>query len=149
MGYLNPHTHELDNQGPKIVTICGSTQFRAEIAEANRMLTLAGHMVFAPGVFAHDGDEITDEQKQELDRLHFKKIDLARWIYVVNPGGYIGESTRREIDYARSVGKGVLALVDAGIDGWTPEQRAEAAERMAAKRAALAGTPQPSGGERA
>jgi len=121
MGYLNPHTDDLDDQGPKIVTICGSTRFRVEIAEVNRMLTLAGHIVLAPGVFAHDGDEITEQQKEELNNLHFKKIDLARWIYVVNPGGYIGESTRREIEYARRSGKGVLALVDIGIDGWSPE----------------------------
>ena len=135
MSYLNPHTHDLDNQDPKIVTICGSTRFRTEIAEANRMLTLAGHMVLAPGVFAHDGDEITDEQKAALDKLHFMKIDLARWIYVVNPGGYIGESTRREIEYARATGKGVLALVDIGIDGWSSEAQTEAAAAMSAKRA--------------
>ena len=67
-----------------------------------------------------------------------RKIDLARWIYVVNPGGYIGESTRREIEYARRVGKGVLALVDVGIDGWSPEARAEAGAEMAVQRADLA-----------
>lgn len=111
MSYLTPHTHDLDNQGPKIVTICGSTRFRAEIAEANRMLTLAGHMVLAPGVFAHDGDEITDAQKADLDRLHFAKIDLAGSVYVVNPGGYIGESTRREIEYARSLNKPIRYIV--------------------------------------
>ncbi|SNY72925.1 hypothetical protein [Paractinoplanes atraurantiacus] len=104
----------------QVVTICGSTRFRAEIAEANRMLTLAGHLVLAPGVFGHDGDEITEQQKQQLDRLHLAKIDLAGWIYVVNPGGYIGESTRREIDYARRTGKGIVALVDAGVDGASP-----------------------------
>jgi len=109
--------------GMKIVTICGSTRFRAEITEANRMLTLAGYVVLAPGVFAHDGDEITDEQKATLDALHLQKIDQARWIYVVNPGGYIGESTRREIAYARKTGKGVLTLADVGINGWTDEQR--------------------------
>lgn len=122
---------------PKIVTICGSTRFRAEIAEANRFLTLAGYIVLAPGVFAHDGDEITEAQKEALDELHFRKIDLARWIYVVNPGGYIGESTRREIEYARKIGKGVQTLVDVGIPAWTDEQRAAAAVEMAAKRAAL------------
>jgi len=127
---------------PKIVTICGSTRFRAEIAEANRVLTLAGYIVLAPGVFAHDGDEISDEQKVALDQLHFQKIDLARWIYVVNPGGYIGDSTRREIEYARHTGKGVLALVDVGIDGWSAKAQAQAAEEMAARRAALANGPQ-------
>lgn len=107
----------MGHPNPEIVTICGSTRFRAEIAEANRMLTLAGHIVLAPGVFVHDGDELTEQQKEELNRLHFAKIDLAQWIYVVNPGGYLGESTRREIAYARRSGKAVRALVDIGIPG--------------------------------
>lgn len=101
---------------PTIVTICGSTRFRAEIAEANRMLTLEGYIVLAPGVFAHDGDEITEEQKADLDLLHFDKIDLSQVVYVVNPGGYIGESTLREIVHAADSGKRVQYLVDP-LDG--------------------------------
>lgn len=98
--------------GPEIVCICGSTRFRAEMTDANRRLTLAGAIVVAPGVFGHDGDEMTDDQKIALDSLHLQKIDLARRIYVVNPGGYIGESTRREIAYAESTGKIIDYLVD-------------------------------------
>ncbi|MFK4091118.1 hypothetical protein ACI2LF_43835 [Kribbella sp. NPDC020789] len=95
---------------PHIVTLCGSTRFRREIAAANRELTLAGHLVLAPGVFAHDGDTITDLDKQRLDRLHLLKIDLACWVIVINPGGYIGESTRREIAYATAIGTPVSYL---------------------------------------
>lgn len=87
-----------------IVCICGSTRFRSEICDANRRLTLSGWIVLAPGVFAHDGDEITEAQKVQLDRLHLAKIDLAEKVLVVNPGGYIGESTRREIEYAQQTG---------------------------------------------
>lgn len=112
MNYLNPHTDRLD--GPPIVTICGSTRFRVEMAEANRHLTLAGNIVFAPGVFAHDGDEISDEQKQALDRLHFAKIEMADWVFIVNPDGYAGESTTREIAYARQLGKPVRFLEAVG-----------------------------------
>jgi len=90
-----------------IICICGSTRFRAEMTEANRSLTMQGHIVLAPGVFGHDGDPLTDAEKVSLDRLHFEKIDLADRVYVVNPGNYIGESTRREIDYARSIDKPV------------------------------------------
>jgi len=107
MGYPDFRT-----RGVNIVCICGSTRFRAEIADANRELTLAGYIVLAPGVFAHDGDTITDEQKADLDRLHFQKIDLAGSVFIVNPGGYVGESTTREIAYARSLGKPVRFLVD-------------------------------------
>lgn len=84
----------------KVVTICGSTRFKNEILAANRELTLSGYIVLAPGVFAHSGDEITESQKYELDKLHFAKIDMSDWLYVVNVGGYIGASTRREINYA-------------------------------------------------
>jgi hypothetical protein len=83
-----------------IVCICGSTRFRAEIACVNRQLTLEGKIVLAPGVFAHDGDALTEEEKERLDRLHLEKIDLADEVVVVDPGGYIGESTRKEIEYA-------------------------------------------------
>ena len=93
-----------------VVAICGSTRFREEIAAVNRELTLAGYIVLAPGVFVHAGDEISDADKARLDRLHRAKIDLASWVYVVNPGGYVGDSTRREIQYATSIGKQVWFL---------------------------------------
>jgi hypothetical protein len=69
---------------------------------ANRDLTFAGAIVVAPG----EADElITSEQKAALDALHLRKIDLADRVLVVNPGGYIGESTSREVAYARAAGK--------------------------------------------
>lgn len=94
-----------------VVCICGSTRFRHEMADANRRLTLDGSIVVAPGVFGHSGDAMTEEQKTALDALHLQKIDLAQSIYVVNPGGYIGESTTREIAYAERTGKPVAYLV--------------------------------------
>ena len=95
---------------PRIVCICGSTRFRDEMADANRRLTLAGTVVLAPAVFTHSGDTITEAQKARLDELHLKKIDLADAVFVVDPRGYIGESTSREIAYARSTGKSVFRL---------------------------------------
>ncbi|MCW2735851.1 hypothetical protein, partial [Nocardioides sp.] len=78
----------------------------------NRDLTFAGAIVVAPGVFTHSGERapdetITDEQKTALDALHLRKIDLADRVLVINPGGYVGESTSREIAYARATGKPV------------------------------------------
>lgn len=87
---------------PEIVCICGSTRFVDEMRAVNRDLTFAGVIVVAPG----EADElITDKQKTALDALHLRKIDLADRVLVVNPGGYIGESTSREIDYAHTIGK--------------------------------------------
>ena len=95
---------------PEIVCICGSTRFADEMQAANRDLTFAGVIVVAPGVFPHpeedDANEsITDEQKTALGDLHLRKIDLADRVLIVNPGGYIGESTSREIAYAQATGK--------------------------------------------
>jgi len=89
---------------PEIVCICGSLRFVEEMRAANGELTLAGIIVLAPG---ESGEAVTIEQKSLLDALHLRKIDLADRILVVNPGGYIGESTRTEITYARATGKPV------------------------------------------
>lgn len=73
-----------------------------EMRAANRELTVNGVIVVAPS----EADESpTPDQKAVLDALHLRKIDLADRVLIVNPGGYIGESTRREITYARAAGK--------------------------------------------
>ena len=101
---------------PEIVCICGSTRFADEMAVANRELTFAGAIVVAPGILGRTDDRgseepITHEQKAALDALHLRKIDLADRVLVVNPGGYVGESTSREIAYARAAGKPVSFTV--------------------------------------
>lgn len=92
---------------PEIVCICGSIRFAEEMRAANRDLTFAGAIVVAPGEAGVPGEAITTEQKIALDALHLRKIDLADRVLVVNPGGYVGESTSREIAYARAAGKPV------------------------------------------
>ena len=95
-----------------IITVCGSTRFKDAIQLACKELTLAGHIVLAPMVFHHDGDEeVTLEQKIRLDNLHKQKINMSDAIYVVNIDGYIGESTYGEIDWAHRMGKEILFLV--------------------------------------
>lgn len=89
---------------PEIVCICGSVRFVVEMRAANRALTLAGAIVVLPGEV---GEVISEEQKTALDALHRHKIDLADRVLIVNPGGYIGDSTRGEIAYAEAAGKPV------------------------------------------
>ena len=48
---------------------------------------------------------LTDENKKLLDDIHKRKIDMSDEIYVINKGGYIGESTRSEIEYAKKKNK--------------------------------------------
>lgn len=93
---------------PKIVVLCGSTRFYQAFQEANYKETLAGKIVLSVGFFIHSTNEVhggllhcTDEQKIALDNLHKRKIDLADEVLVLNVGGYIGSSTRSEIEYAQ------------------------------------------------
>lgn len=95
-----------------VITLCGSTRFKEQFLEAQKRLTLEGNIVISMGLFGHSGDEEvwTPGTKEMLDNMHKRKIDMADAIYVINPGGYIGESTRSEIEYAKANGKKVLYL---------------------------------------
>ena len=96
----------------KIITLCGSTRFRDEFITEQKRLTLEGNIVISVGLFGHSGDnEVWSESTKEmLDDMHKRKIDLADEIFVINPGGYIGSSTRSEIEYALKTGKSVRYL---------------------------------------
>ena len=96
----------------KVITLCGSTKFKEEYLDAQKRLTLEGNIVISVGLFGHSGDnEVWSEgTKAMLDDMHKRKIDMADEIFVINVGGYIGESTRSEIEYAKSTGKGVNFL---------------------------------------
>ena len=100
----------------KVITLCGSTRFKDAFIEAQKRLTLEGNIVISVGLFGHSGDsEVWDgmdegtisKTKEMLDDMHKRKIDMADGIYVINVGGYIGESTRSEIEYAKALGKSV------------------------------------------
>ena len=80
--------------------------------EAQKRLTLEGNIVISVGLFGHSGDDEvwTEGTKEMLDQMHLRKIDMADEIYVINVGGYIGESTRREIEYAKRNGRVVRYL---------------------------------------
>ena len=103
----------------KVITLCGSTRFKDEFMEAQKRLTLEENIVISVGLFGHSGDDEVWENmdegtltktKEMLDDMHKRKIDMADEIFVINVGGYIGESTRSEIEYARAAGKGIRYL---------------------------------------
>lgn len=130
-----PHYKQYER--PEIVCLCGSTRFVEKYAEVNEWETLAGKIVLSCGCF---DKSVSEEVKKQLDELHFRKIDLADSIFVVNPlvwhcrehdfwhwkfdceqclienksysfeEPYIGESTKREIAYAKANGKTVRYL---------------------------------------
>ena len=96
----------------KVITLCGSTRFKDEFLEAQKRLTLEGNIVISVGLFGHSGDnEVwSTGTKEMLDDIHKRKIDMADEIFVINKGGYIGSSTRSEIEYAKATGKAVRYL---------------------------------------
>ena len=103
----------------KVITLCGSTRFKDEFMEINKKLTLAGNIVISVDLFGHSGDnevwENMDEgtltrTKEMLDDMHKRKIDMADEIFVINKNGYIGSSTKSEIEYALKTGKKVNYL---------------------------------------
>ncbi len=96
----------------RIITLCGSTRFRDEFIAEQKRLTLEGNIVISVGLFGHSGDDEvwSESTKEMLDDMHLRKIDLADEIFVINPGGYIGSSTKSEIEYAMESGKSVRYL---------------------------------------
>ena len=96
----------------KVITLCGSTKFKDEFMKAQKDLTLQGNIVISVGLFGHSGDDEvwTEGTKEMLDNMHKRKIDMADEIFVINVGGYIGESTKSEIEYAIRNGKRVNYL---------------------------------------
>lgn len=96
----------------KVIALCGSTRFKEDFERVNRELTLMGNIVISVGAFGHSGDTFTDEQKVMLDDIHKRKIDMADAIYVINKDGYIGSSTRSEIQYALRTGKQIIYMED-------------------------------------
>jgi hypothetical protein len=102
---------------PVIVCLCGSTRFGEAFRQANLSETLAGRIVLTIGcnmrdddIFANTPEDERTEIKIMLDELHKRKIDLSDEILVLNVGGYIGSSTKGEIEYARSHGKKIRWL---------------------------------------
>ena len=103
----------------KVVTLCGSTKFKDDFMRVQKELTLQGNIVISVGLFGHSGDnevwENMDEgtltkTKEMLDDMHKRKIDMSDEIFVINVNGYIGESTKSEIEYASKLRKKINYL---------------------------------------
>lgn len=109
----------MDGKKYKVITLCGSTRFKEEFLLVQKELTLKENVVISVGLFGHSGDDEVWENMDEgtmtktkamLDDMHKAKIDMADEIFVINVGGYIGESTLSEIEYAKKRGKKINYL---------------------------------------
>lgn len=114
---------------PKVVVLCGSTRFKEDFIQANYRETMKGHIVLSVGWFSHADAAVytpTAEEKKSLDELHMRKIDMANEVLVIDVDGYIGSSTRNEINYAEAHGKPVRYL----SQEQEPPDRGEAGKRI-------------------
>ena len=89
-----------------IITLCGSTRFKDDFEKAARELTLQGNIVFNLNIFSHsdENSNLGESTINMLNDMHRKKIRLSDKIVVIAKDGYIGESTKNEIEYAKSIG---------------------------------------------
>ena len=95
----------------KIITMCGSLRFQKELIEEADRLALAGNCVLSV-IYPSKGKELyTESERKVLSKMHYQRIDMSDAVYIVNVDGYIGESTRSEMEYAFAKGKEVLSLV--------------------------------------
>lgn len=121
-----------DKLKPTVVCLCGSTRFYREFQEANYRFTMGGMIVLSVGFYPHSQKQVhgqavgcTSEQKVRLDELHKRKIDIADLVFVLNVGGYIGDSTESEIEYAERTDKTVIYFENGHEDGLPGIQRIE------------------------
>jgi hypothetical protein len=109
---------------PTVVCLCGSGRFLDAFNAVEFTETLAGKIVLTIGCNTHDVARCASlaPAKPMLDELHLRKIDLADEVLILNVGGYIGESTSRELAYARQAGKTIRFLESATPEGSLPER---------------------------
>ena len=95
-----------------VITLCGSTKFKDEFMKLQKDLTLKGNIVLNLGIFfkSETNSKIDEKTMQMLSNMHMQKIDMCDEIFVVNVNGYIGQSTKKEIEYAKKLGKKISYL---------------------------------------
>lgn len=102
----------------KVITICGSLKFEKKMRKETERLALEGNCVLSviyPASSDFNKEDYTKEQSALFDKLHLQKIDMSDAIFVVNVNGYIGNSTKNEIEYAKSKEKEIIFLEDMGV----------------------------------
>lgn len=92
----------------KTLTICGSMRFEKEMYSISYDLEAKYGYTVLQCVYAPNNTIISPEELEHLRQAHYRKIDLSDGIYVVNVNGYIGESVKAEIEYAKEHSKEVI-----------------------------------------
>lgn len=98
----------MEQKDIKVVTICGSMKFSEQMKEIARNLETEFGYAVIQCVYEGEKKIETQEEMQNIVLAHYKKIDISDAIYVVNIGGYIGNATKNEIEYATSKNKEII-----------------------------------------
>ena len=96
----------------KIITLCGSLKFQKEMMEVAEKIALEGKCVLTPVYHVMEDNEINKEQILKLKEEHLKRIEMSDSILVLNVNNYIGDSTKKEIEYAKNLGKEIIYYTD-------------------------------------
>jgi hypothetical protein len=109
---------------PRIVCLCGSTRFKDAYENATLAEALMGRIILSVDWYSHSDERFRPnlDEKQRLDELHLRKIELADEVLVLNVGGYIGESTGNELAYAMALGRPVRTLEPLDLEAWRAER---------------------------
>lgn len=92
----------------EVVCLIGSTKFKDKFFYLSKKMTIEGFVVLMPHIFEHSGDKITPEVKENLMSIHKQKIRMCDYVILVSEDGYIGNSTKEEIEYAKSLNKTII-----------------------------------------
>lgn len=96
----------------KIITICGSYKFKKEMIYIAEKQTLQGNCVLMPNELTKRKENYTEQEIVLIDQMHKEKIKISDAILVVNVDNYIGNSTKKEIKYAKSLNKEIIYYTD-------------------------------------
>ncbi len=94
----------------KVITVCGSMKFIKEMIEIAETLEMQGNCMLMPlyNPFKTRKDDYTQEEAIILDEMHKERIKLAHAILVLDVDHYIGESTKKEIQFAKKLNKEII-----------------------------------------
>lgn len=100
----------MEKTNMKVVTLCGSFKFKDDMMRLAEEMTLNGECILTPVYHVLNDKIFTKKEISNLKQSHLKRIEMSDAIFVINKNKYIGDSTRKEIEYAKKIGKEIRFL---------------------------------------
>lgn len=92
------------------ICLIGSTKFKNVFRELEENLSIRGYIVLSPLVYTQSGEnpKCGVKEKKILDLVQKEKIRQSDIILVVDVDGYVGNSTKNQIEYSKLLNKPIL-----------------------------------------